>query len=187
MTSGVSCVPPLPDSWEAARLAYEQGAHGVAEIARQLGVSHQAVSKRRTAEGWADPPQVAPPTVNGAPAPVQPPSWAERVPVEAAAAGITAAVLRQRLVMELNANPFVDPETGERIYRATNHLMVRALSDSYATFVKVAQLLSGEQTEQVGVVLNPEDRKLRLLEVLARVKERAIETTSTEAPEANGD
>lgn len=171
-------MPPLPESWKAARLGYEQGEHGIAEIARHLGVSHQAVSKRRLAEKWAEPAQLATPAVPAQQAPAQLPQWSERVEVEAAAAGLTAAALRGRLVMELNANPMVDPATGERIYRPTNPQMVRALSESYATFVKVAQLLTGEQTESVGVTLDPEDRRMRMMEILAKARQRAIETTA---------
>lgn len=44
-----------PDAWQAARRAFEAGAASVSDIARDLGVSHQAVSKRRNRERWHDP------------------------------------------------------------------------------------------------------------------------------------
>ena len=49
------------EAWGAARGAYEMGASTVSDIARSLGVSHQAVSKRRRDEGWTEPPTPATP------------------------------------------------------------------------------------------------------------------------------
>lgn len=178
-----------PESWRAARDAYESGAATVSDIARALDVSHQAVSKRRAGEAWAEPSEnTVPPAINPLDATATPsvlsssvreaiqaagdigrasrvPTWNERAPIEASGAGLTAAVIRQRLNKELKEDK-MSPAN------------VRALASAYKDFVSMAQLMAGEATERSTVTLAPEDRAARLRELLGR--HFPIETTATD-------
>lgn len=182
-------MPAPTESWRAARDAYESGAASVSDIARALNVSHQAVSKRRSSENWSEPAENStPPSLNpldasGTPialnSPVveavqaagelarssRTPSWSERAPTEASGAGLTAAMIRQRLIKELRQD----------ILSPSN---VRALSSAYKDFVSMAQLMTGEATERATVTLAPEDRAAKLRELLG--KHFPIETTAVD-------
>jgi len=182
------------------------GAATVTDIARQLDVSHQAVSKRAKQEQWAEPGtrrsdgnplagllpvevqdaktpgEAVARSAEAAAQPQQVPSWNERMPIEASAAGLTAAVLRQRLMQELRLNERIPLPDGTVQILTASPAMVRALSESYKVFIQGAQLLSGEATDAV-TVLSPEDRQARLMQVLASIANRktaAIEAEATE-------
>lgn len=179
------------DEWNAARASYETGAATIVELARTLDVSHQAVSKARIEQGWAEPLQAPEePTrhlraVPTSPADVQqqalaavpaPAEWdEERQGREAASAGLAAAVFRATLTRLIRGDTLPGPQ------------MIRSLTYAYGEFINAAQLLSGANTETVGVTLDPGERTERTVALLATLRQRAnaIEARSEEVPEVD--
>lgn len=213
-------MPADRQTWAACRQAYEAGAATVTDIALQIGVTHQAVSKRARKEQWRAPGAIVdrrpldrlppiPSTVATAATPaavvnaaaeaatetqgrrsLADVDWSQQAAVEAAAAGLTAAALRQRLILELRDNRMQDPVTGEVRTRLADYRMIRSLGETYKVFIQAAQLLTGDATERVAPSLDPEDRRARLLTVLQSIATRraeAIEATATDDPDEDAD
>lgn len=143
-------------NWTDAQKAWEAGAT-LREVAEIAGVnSPETVRKQALRAGWvrqADAVEAASEERRKATAAATDAArlrWANRRLEEADAAGVTAAVARQRIVKALDGN---------------DEKMVRASAIAYGILIDKAQLLSGDATARYEN-LTPEQIAARAIEVL---------------------
>lgn len=150
-------------TWDEVREAWETGA-GLRTCAAMIGCSHEAVRARAEREGWAregDAARTAEQRHAQTSAATEraKTKWAERRADEADAAGITAAVARQKIIESLQAN---------------DYRMVRASVGAYMVLVDKAQLLSGEATARFETQHDVRHRATALLDELAARRVKAV-------------
>lgn len=142
--------------WADARARFERG-ESLRAIGAAVGVSREKVRTVAKAEGWVRHEQPAGLAQTEAARQRSHTRWAERRTEEADAAGITAAIARQRLIEAL---------------RAGDDKMTRASAVAYGILVDKAQLLTGGVTSrtEVSVPDRTPEQEAELAEVLQLVR-----------------
>lgn len=142
--------------WADARRRFEQG-ESLRAIGTAVGVSREKVRRTAIAEGWVRHEEPAGMARTEAARQRALSKWAERREAEADAAGITAAIARQRLVQALQGG---------------DDKMTRASAVAYGILIDKAQLLAGDATvrhEHTSPDRSPEQEQ-ELARVLSLVR-----------------
>lgn len=139
-----------------AKARFEQG-ESLRAIADAVGVNREKIRRTAIAEGWVRHEEPAGLARTEAARQRALSKWAERRESEADAAGITAAIARQRLVQALQGG---------------DDKMTRASAVAYGILIDKAQLLAGDATvrhEHVAPDRSPEQEQ-ELARVLSLVR-----------------
>ena len=142
--------------WADARRRYEQG-ESLRAIGTAVGCSREKIRRTAHAEGWERHEEPAGMARTEAARQRALSKWAERREAEADAAGITAAIARQRLVQALQGG---------------DDKMTRASAVAYGILIDKAQLLAGGATErhEVSAPNRTPEQEQELAKVLTLVQ-----------------
>ena len=147
----------MTDGWQADARTRFEGGESLRAIAAAVGVNREKIRRTASAERWVRHEEPAGMARTEAARQRSLSRWAERRAEEADAAGITAAIARQRLVHALQAG---------------DDKMTRASAVAYGILVDKAQLLAGGVTARTEVAApdrSPE-QEAELAQVLELVR-----------------
>lgn len=147
----------MTDGWQADARTRFEGGESLRAIAAAVGVNREKIRRTAIAERWVRHEEPAGMARTEAARQRALSKWAERREAEADAAGITAAIARQRLVYALQAG---------------DDKMTRASAVAYGILVDKAQLLAGGVTARTEVAApdrSPE-QEAELAQVLELVR-----------------
>jgi len=143
--------------WQAdARTRFERG-ESLRAIAAAVGVNREKIRTTARDEGWVRDEEPAGAARTEAARARSHSLWAERRATEADAAGITAAIARQRLVQALQGG---------------DDKMTRAAAVAYGILIDKAQLLGGGATSRTETI-TAVDAELEALTAALRHNDRA--------------
>lgn len=124
----------MTDGWQADARTRFEGGESLRAIAAAVGVNREKIRRTAIAERWVRHEEPAGMARTEAARQRSLSKWAERRESEANAAGITAAIARQRLVQALQGG---------------DDKMTRASAVAYGILIDKAQLLAGGATERL--------------------------------------